>query len=74
MTHRFIILQDEILTIDDAQELDDAVDAMLEAGVQQCLVWVGGPETQLAYNHLLTQGGLIEVSAEVFEMTRSRCG
>jgi len=42
--HTFIILGDEILTLDTAEERDLAARWMREAHVERCSVYRGGPE------------------------------
>lgn len=70
MQHLFIELDGDIMTLDNAQEIDDAVDALKAAGLHQTRVWRGGPESMVASNLLLIPSGLLPVSAECFAMTR----
>jgi hypothetical protein len=42
--HRFIILDDDIYTLDTAEERDHAAEHMRDAGVDSLQVYAGGPD------------------------------
>ena len=62
MSHQFIVLDDEILTLDNAQEIDDAIDALESLGLQSIEVYAGGPDEERSTNLVLTSGGIVRVS------------
>jgi hypothetical protein len=71
--HLYIMLDDDILTLDTPEEIRDATDALRECGFCQARVWRGGPNDDPApTDKLLTSSGLIDVSHEVFMATRDQ--
>lgn len=70
MNHLFCIISDDIYTLDNAQEIDDAVDALKDARLGHAKVWCGpAGSAGVPANKLLTDAGLINVSADCFERT-----
>lgn len=60
MPHQFIKLGDDILTLDDAQEIDDAVDAIKRLGLQSIEVYAGGPDEERSTDLILTSAGIVQ--------------
>ncbi len=56
MPHQFIVLDDAIMTLDNAQEIDDAIDALEELGIQSTEVYAGGPDDERSTDFVLTSG------------------
>jgi hypothetical protein len=56
--HKFIILADVIMTLDNAQEQDDAADAIKAAGIQSVPVYEGGPDSQEETPYVMTAAGM----------------
>lgn len=51
MAHRFIILGDDIYTLDTVTERSLAAEHMRDAGVERCCVYRGGPDALMCANH-----------------------
>ena len=61
MTHQFIYLDGDIMTLDNYHEIDDAIDALEAIGVQSAEVYTGGPEEERSTDLVLTSGGIVRV-------------
>ena len=56
--HKFIYLAGDIVTLDNAQEQDDAADAIREMGIESLPVYEGGPESEEETQYVMTADGL----------------
>jgi hypothetical protein len=56
--HKYIYLAGDIVTLDNAQEQDDAADAIREMGLESVPVYEGGPEEQLETQYVMNANGI----------------